>query len=539
MWRKLGIAIMVISLGVFGAAGAHAQLAIPPAGFDMIGFIQQATRANVGAGPVPNRLRGGTLTINGIEMIVPNNSIVQMPAAAFSWADLFGPRNSTPVGNYSPARLVIPAGRTGLALADAPRMHFPSYEVRVVGNILTDPTTGAQTYIVGMILPASQQGLNMGSGLINFIDYDGTVLGGVGQIPGRFRVGGVPGVSTTGTLCELNDPAGRYGAAHSPDPRFSCDTSNPTITTASGYPVGIPFPDQNDPLRPATQRPVNTPVTDPFLAPGAPLRYFVVPAPGPGVTPDSRLQMPLMVGDWVDFSGTLMKLDPLGNNLPANMFVSVHSLTAHLGIQTTPGSNPAYIRVEAFVFGSGPTPQPATAPAQETSSRVQLVVFATDPTIDGTGSSPGTHVNAVVVDPATGAESELLFPNGDLNDNPKPPNHNGLEMDDTVRGRIRLQLNRNFDTTTGNKVGPGNYYREYIVRLGPGTTREVPNVANGLTAGRYRLPMFDYIFAEGAKFGEPIPPYNFNQFGFLAVGSGRLDGTTGPFVGPLDPFPGP
>jgi hypothetical protein len=469
-------------------------------------------------------------------MIVPNNSIVQMPAAAFSWADLFGPRNSTPVpvGGYG-LRPPVPNNRTGLALADPLKMHFPSYEVRVVGNIKTDPATGAQTYIVGLILPASQQGLNMGSGLINFIDYDGTVLGGPAQIPGRFRVGGVPGVSTTGTLCELNDPVGRYGAAHSPDPRFSCDTENPTITAASGYPVGIPFPDQNDPARPATQRPLNNPAVDPFLALNAPLRTFVVPAPGAGVTPDSRLQMPLMVGDWVDFSGTLFKLDPTLPNQPANMFVSVHTLTAHLGIQTTPGSNPAYIMVEAFAFGSGPTPQPTTAPAQETSSRVVLVCFTTDPTINANESSPGTHVNAVVVDHNTGGVSEVLFPNGDLND--RTNTHDGLGLDDPVRGRIRLQLNRNFDTTTGNKVGPGNYYREYIVRLGPGTTREVPNVANGLTAGRYRLPMFDYIFPEGAIFGEPIPPYNFNQFGFLAVGDGRLDGATGPFIGPLDPFP--
>jgi hypothetical protein len=109
-------------------------------------------------------------------------------------------------------------------------------------------------------------------------------------------------------------------------------------------------------------------------------------------------------------------------------------------------------------------------------------------------------------------------------------------MDDPVRGRMRLQLNKNNDATTGNAVGAGKYYREYIFRIGNGTSRQMANVANGLTAGQYRLPIFDYIFAEGAVFGEPIPPFNFNDFGFLAVGNGPIDGTN---FGPLDPWPGP
>lgn len=120
-----------------------------------------------------------------------------------------------------------------------------------------------------------------------------------------------------------------------------------------------------------------------------------------------------------------------------------------------------------------------------------------------------------------------MFPNGDLNG--ATGLHTGVEMDDPVRGRMRLQLNKNNDTTTGNAVGAGKYHREYIFRVGSGASRQV---ANGLTAGQFRLPMFDYIFPEGAVFGQPIPSYNFNEFGFLAVGSG-------PGVGRLDPWPGP
>ena len=51
----------------------------------------------------------------------------------------------------------------------------------VKGNITTDPATGAQKYIVGLIVPIEQQVLNGGAGLINYIDY----------ATGRFRVGGI------------------------------------------------------------------------------------------------------------------------------------------------------------------------------------------------------------------------------------------------------------------------------------------------------------------------------------------------------------
>lgn len=561
------IALLALGLGLFPPVGARAQLVVN-AGFDMIGFIQKATVAQVGTTAVPRRLRGGTLTINGIEMIVPDNTIVQMPAASFSWADLFGKRNSTPVGNYTPARPVPPQGRTGLALLDRNKFHFPSFEVRVVGNIVKNTTTGAEQYIVGLIVPMAQQGLNAGSGYVNFIDYTGGVLGG---IPGRFRVGGVIGDSTTGTLCELNDPFGRFGDAHSPDPRFTVDWNNPTVTAASGYPVCIPrvplgsatedadCPESNRPLNNAASVDPNQPF-DPFLAAGAPLKTFTMPTPGtaPGQTvPDPFRMVPIMVGDWVDFSGTLMMIDPTApagavpaRHDPANMFVSVHTLTAHLGVKTQPGTQPAYTRVEEFLFGVGDSAGGPTvavggnAIAQETSTRVALVAFTTD--ADPTGANlPGGAIFGISVDPTTGAETEIGFPNGNSVDSPVTA-RDPFEMDDPIRGRIRWNPAKNprppVAGLLGNAAGPGNFYREYVFKL-IGTGRgqlQLPAQANGLPgliAGQYRLPIFDYIFGEGTNFGEPIPPFNFNNFGFLTQGSGLLDGTTGPVVGPLNPFP--
>src|SRR5574340_1026832 len=97
--------ILFVSLGLlWGAVAQAAQVNPPQSGFGVTGFIQEATVADVGAAPPANpRLRGGTLTVNGIKMIVPNNTIVQMPAGAFTWADLFDPAVSESIG-YNPPR---------------------------------------------------------------------------------------------------------------------------------------------------------------------------------------------------------------------------------------------------------------------------------------------------------------------------------------------------------------------------------------------------------------------------------------------------
>lgn len=572
MKRSLKLSMLVSALGLFLAAGAFAQ-AVPNAGFDITGYIQAATKADVGATPANSpRLQGGTLTVNGIEMIVPNNSIVQMPAASFTWADLFGGRNSTPVGNYVPARPAIGPARTGLALVDPVKTHHPAYEVRVVGNIVRNPVDGSQTYIVGMILPLAQSQLGAGSGYINYVDYDGTVLGGTGQIRGRFRVGGIMGDPNTGTLCELNDPVGRYGDAHSPDPRFTVDYTNPTVTAATGYPVCIHRGAlaTADPDCPTGNRPLNGDANfpvDPFLAQGAPLKTFTMPAP---TTPDAPApnpykMVPLMEGDWIDYNGTVMLLDPTltratGRDDPANMFVSVHSITAHLGIRTAHGTQPHYLRVEEFLFGVGDATN--TGPtvlniAQETSTRVALVAFTTD--TDGVAADVGGTILGIHVDPATGAEQELQFPNGSSLLSPPGVAKDDFVMDDPIRGRIRWNPAKNGRNQPGgavsNAVNPQgvtgfNFYREYVMELTdlagnvqmmqlPDQTALQPDGTPlpGLIAGQYRLPIFDYIFGEGTNFGQPIPPFNFHEFGFLNIGSGRLNGPNGPVIGPLDPFP--
>ena len=68
-------------------------------------------------------------------------------------------------------------------------------------------------------------------------------------------------------------------------------------------------------------------------------------------------------------------------------------------------------------------------------------------------------------------------------------------------------------------------------------------VANGLTAGSYEAPIGEYLFPENLGVGNPQVPLNFQEFPFLANGSGPWTGF-GPnpvnagIVGQLSPWPG-
>ena len=573
----------ISAVACLGLLTASQGFAAPNAGFSETGFIQDAS---LNAGGAPNA--GGSITVNGKRMIIPDNSIVQMPAAAFTWADLFNSAAWAPV--YGPdvtpnpitagtAQPLPPAGVMGLALNDPLVNHFPSYQVTAVGNIVVNPRVNSvQNYIVGLIVPAEQQGLNNHSGYINYIDYTS----------GRFRMGGTindvncnpalayGGPTCSGTLVEINDPIGRWGKKHSPDQRFSSDTSNPTITAATGYPVCIPRTTNaaagaGDPFCPDTNRPLNVaPGTanqplDPFIAIGRPLKAFTMPVVAAGnptnITPDPWQMVPLKVGDWVDVAGTIFKINPAlvaGGNAPTNQYISAHTLTANLGIKTTPNTKPAYVRVEGLIFGvgdgaGGPTVTagvPAAPIGQETSTRIQFVMFTTDADASAAAllancaDSPSPLLPSVAlfgVDTSNangnGVDALVAFPGGTTLaqaaatvGGPNFGKNSDLCMDNSLVGRIRWQVaKRSKPPVAGqldNAAGTGKFYREYIVKLtGPGrgqVTTPDSTGTGGLVAGQYRFPMFEYIFGEGLPFGQPTPPFNFNDFGFLFTGATAL-----------------
>src|SRR5207237_1226326 len=306
------------------------------------------------------------------------------------------------------------------------------------GNIVPvpNPVTGVleNQYVIGIIAPVTQQGANTGVGTINCIDYaNGFIYAGGDPKQPCVLASGAP----NGTRLQINDPVGRWGIAHSPEPLFSGDFNNSTVSTATGYPVCVPrvaptgTPDGGDPQCPAGNRPKNGDAgfdVDPYLAAGAPLKTFTMPppptplfsavavtcptpavpgappcTPSPTVTaappayPDSRFQVPLAVGDFITWAGTVAKGDV---TKAAPDYISVHTLKASLAIYTAPSTKPVYVGVETILLGSAGIP--TNNIAQETTTRIFIVGFTTDPQnlID---------INAVDVDPCTGDETLRLL----------------------------------------------------------------------------------------------------------------------------------
>src|SRR5689334_8642664 len=158
----------VLFLLLFIVAGiAQAQVAgnppQDPSQFDLTGFIQAAT---LDANCVNDPLCGGTITVNNQVIRVPRNTILQMPAAALTWQQVFA---TAP----APYGLTTPTGpQTGLAMLDTPAP-LGTFEAGVIGNRV------GNTYIAGLIFLA-QHSLQSSQGFINFIDYS----------TGIFEVGG-------------------------------------------------------------------------------------------------------------------------------------------------------------------------------------------------------------------------------------------------------------------------------------------------------------------------------------------------------------
>lgn len=536
--------VLTLAATLFWATAGNAQLSVinsnVPAGFGELGYIQGATLKSSG---------GGTITINGTTMVVPAHSVVQFPANTLQWSDLFDPTVYSPVydttGVPSEPNLSITSGSTGLALLDNPTQAtglspYLPFNATVLGNIDFKNSLGfgVGTYIVGLILPISQDLGNVGFGAITYIDYSKS----------RFEVGGQLNTPGTGTVIEINDPLGRYGWAHSPDPRWSVDPDNPTIAAGNGYPMCIPkfAPSVKIDLDcPIYNRPLNT-GGDLFLQPGAPLEVVTMPASAhPGSTkPDPWKEAPFMIGDIVTYAGVMLKNDPsapLDHTKPINQqtYISANTVGADkVAIYTAPCPSgqencagtvgPAYMQLARMVIGTGgsanginvlpnatlgipggniPLPEP----------RLNIVIngFVTD-------STALVDVMAADIDPVTGKETDRIL--GTLLPEPgiagNPPRGN--------KGRFRFEVGKgNFQPTT----------RVYLAKSHHGVIK-VPNQhgaikppQGGLVSGQYHAPMFTFQFADAPP-GFPIIPNNFDDQPFLVNGEGG-----NPSTGPLAPFP--
>ncbi len=379
-------------------------------GFSISGHIQAVT--SLSACGAPTNL-GGTVTVNGIVITIPTDTIIQYPANTLTWTDAvcgIAPIATNGSGSTAPAPAI-----------------YPGVEIRVDGNIVNTPGAAGSTGIagpgaasthVGALVYISQHAVNSGSGYISFIDYtDGSIY-----------------VSTAGgtvaTRLLINDPKGRYGRQQSsPDARFQVDDANPTIkAAASGYPMCVPRTAvaAGDTLCPQVNRPTglgNTCRTFAnagiaFRIAGADIRPaplngfcagFVMKAianmPGtaalvrpaarggnndpiatPGTDPDPRQMAPFEVGDYITWAGTLVvggaATAPVpGAGAPATStrdIIWVHTIDANVGIYTQPATLPAYIAVGGFGIGVDPQPTGAAVVGVESTARLVLEANTSD-----------------------------------------------------------------------------------------------------------------------------------------------------------------
>jgi hypothetical protein len=446
--------------------------------FAIIGFIQNATLDPACAASDP--LCGGTVTTNGITVVVPRNMILQMPAFAISWADLF---RSAPAP-YGPSQ-------TGLAIGDTPRP-FSTYQINITGNRVIN-ASGDQ-YRAALIL-ISQDPANAGQGYINFIDYSPTLNGR----PAEMWVGSTLNAKT-GARIRINGAVGRFGT---PDPlgdlRFTADEDNPTMHSGTGYPMCLPRVDPAvsvDSLCPQWNRPKDS-FTGAFqqiftMSPatagpvGADGITHQTGYPNPLVKPDPFEQTPFEVGDAVTYSGTLVNDAPCvaGQPVSSCQYISANTIVASLGIFTAPGSKPAYMSVEDQLIGVGQDPNPLFP--QEGVERLVLTSFSTD-------SSQLVDMYAVDRDPVSGVASHRFYATADPFGPPLG-----------VKSRARIR------TFIGNFLPPTREMAVASRTLTGGapidTILNAPNMmltANGLKAGYYLAPTFEFIFPENFLIGGP------------------------------------
>jgi len=491
-------------------------------GVDATGFIQDATVSNADCPGVLNPTYfGGTITVNGVTFTVPCNSVIQMPANTLTWADFVNGGPPLALNSTDPSRML------------------PSFEVSVVGQIVDTKQ------IAGLIF-ISQQSLNAGSGFITKIDY---ATGNIEVASGT--PGGPP------TVLQINDPNGRFGRAQSPDPRFSVDDENPTIKSATGYPMCVPRTDPavaDDPLCPQVNRPappcrnfsqagVAPPVSG-ELSPAAFGQAFCSQYVMKSVTDptrvatdaDPRQQVPFEVGDFISWGGTLFT-DPAS----LTPYISAHTIEANIGVYTQPGTQPSYLAIGEFGVGSAdPNATAVNGAAQETQNRIFLEASTTD-------VKTPVDIYYIDVDPVTGVEgNRWLTPyemTGECNPAQTLPascygQSGGITTQNTgpqpQRARIRAtkapagllsQPTRMLRIAVRSLCVP--VFDAKQPALDACIASKTP-VANGLIAGQYAAPVFEFIFPEGVKPGDPVVPYDFWHLPFLRNGEGA--NANGPLV---------
>jgi hypothetical protein len=521
MKRFTSLKLIAIALLINSGIAFSADPPVPTTSFGLIGYIQkfEMCKATDQIGNNPSWCTnpggpksGAIMKVNGIRVIIPNNSYIVMPGSYLKPKDIFDMKLPG-----------TPAGQSGLALEDTPPPPFP-YVADLIGNIVDG------VYIAGLV-NIMQIPLQTSSGFIKAISNTGELLIG----PDKDN----PAVSTH---VRLNDPnidpsadpkinpdpgtgSGRYGKAQSPDTRFKADQENPTVHAATGYPMCVPEPANPECL--ASNRP-------PVAPDGSGSRRFTVGATAalsdaPACSAcDPKKMIPLAIGDFVTYTGILVK-DPTTTD-PNATYVSASALEADLGVYTEKGKDPAYVFIEEALEGTGGTAFPGldqetgpgkVLPGQTLVTRFRIVGFTTD---------PSRNVNVFALDAlkplAEGKFTERLLSSVQP-EQVAPMGRFRITVDQQVFMPPTREIRARIQGIVGSNV--------------PTTPPTEPlKAANGLIYGEYTAPVAEYIFPEGRVFGAKKPqpgfiPANFEDLCFLSRGWWP-DGEAAPLE-PLTPWP--
>jgi hypothetical protein len=520
--------VFIVLLSAIVPSTVWAQAVTP---FQIVGHIQQfRLDTTVCPTATPASFTGARMVVNSVEVIIPCYTVILMPAAYKTPRQIFDEaKGISKVNNES-----------GLALRDQ-TPPLAAFEVSLDGNIVCNP--GCR-YIAGQV-HISQQSLNAGAGFIKAIN----------MTTGELRVGADLSATITNAdaRVHLNDPevegqtTGRYGLSNKqqfpavllntnpnsrfPDDRFQVDQDNPTVHALSGYPMCVPRSNA-DPDCPRNNRPLDNNATPP-----TPLRIFVMtgtdlPSPAPdfpiirACTPtcDPTKQVPLLVGDYITYQGTLAShLDP-NDPTQSIQYISAHTVEANLGIYSAPGTDPAYVVIEPILIGTRGD-NVICGTTAECQDRIKVEGFTTDPSrpvnvyaVDVTPDGSGNFTTTLrLIGPGTTkpvplgrfrfiseANSAVLF-----------------DRTNTLRGATRELIAR-VEANAGVVIGDSK------------PLNDLPLFAHGLQAGQYQAPIGEYIYPEGHDLGGTLPVLNFQCLSFLARGW-SLDSL---LLQRLDPWPG-
>src|SRR5579859_2107104 len=488
-----------------------------PTFFDFTGFLQYASLdatpglCNKDDNPTPTpanpplpaqcKITGGWLEVNNTMIRVPQNVVVIFPNTLITWEEMF---EQNPNTHQTDAVF-----QSGLAMSDTVR--FPgTYQVHVHGNIVNGQ------YIGGIIF-MFQDPANFTQGFIEKIDYANGILWVNGQ---RIQINDppitftVPNPDGTPQLDGLGNPVvltkGRYSAGQTPDPRFAVDQNNPTVAAQTGYPMCIPrwspyldggdgsegpavallLPDaQQDPQCPEKNRPRDA-------ANGTTLvNIFTMNAPGAAPTADNPIpqdpyvEVPFEVGDFINIIGTL-EVDAQGAYITATDIMDTN-----VGAYTWPATDPAYVRIEVVIQGTGGVPNNLFP--QEAGVRTRVEGFTTDwqRPVDVSAIDADCNGNLTFREPAWAANFPI---------EPGPP---GIG----VKGRWRMRFPQG-----GDFLPPTLNVGVRVSGSAPGKNK------NGLTFSEYQLPSGEFIFPENLVPGSRPPRGNFADIAFLDNGMGPL-----------------